>query len=166
MVQILHRILWFVFFVLIQVLVLNHVHIFGYATPMLYIYYILVLNSETPTKSLLLQAFFLGLCIDIFSNTPGMNSAAATILAFVRRPLLRGQMLRDVTEDYIPAIRVMGFSPFFRYVLSGTLVFMVVLQVVDSFTFFRLSELIWKIVTDTFMTVIGIICIDTIRRKR
>ena len=72
---------------------------------MLYIYYILILNAETPRKSLLLQAFFIGLCIDIFSNTPGMNAAAATMMAFTRRPLLRMQMLRDVTDDYVPGIR-------------------------------------------------------------
>ena len=55
MVLFLHRLGWFVFLVLLQVLVLNHVHILGYATPMLYIYYILILNAETPRKSLLLQ---------------------------------------------------------------------------------------------------------------
>lgn len=59
MVLFLHRLGWFVFLVLLQVLVLNHVHILGYATPMLYIYYILILNAETPRKSLLLQAFFI-----------------------------------------------------------------------------------------------------------
>ena len=152
MVLFLHRLGWFVFLVLLQVLVLNHVHILGYATPMLYIYYILILNAETPRKSLLLQAFFIGLCIDIFSNT--------------RRPLLRMQMLRDVTDDYVPGIRSMGFYPFFRYVLSETVVFIVTLQVIDAFTFFRMSELMWKILTDTLMTIVGIICIDTIRRKK
>ena len=65
-------------------------------------------DAETPRKSLLLQAFFIGLCIDIFSNTPGMNAAAATMMAFTRRPLLRMQMLRDVTDDYVPGIRSMG----------------------------------------------------------
>ena len=166
MVLFLHRLGWFVFLVLLQVLVLNHVHILGYATPMLYIYYILILNAETPRKSLLLQAFFIGLCIDIFSNTPGMNAAAATMMAFTRRPLLRMQMLRDVTDDYVPGIRSMGFYPFFRYVLSETVVFIVTLQVIDAFTFFRMSELMWKILTDTLMPIVGIICIDTIRRKK
>lgn len=31
-----------------------------------------------------------------------MNAAAATMMAFTRRPLLRMQMLRDVTDDYVP----------------------------------------------------------------
>ena len=87
-------------------------------------------------------------------------------MAFTRRPLLRMQMLRDVTDDYVPGIRSMGFYPFFRYVLSETVVFIVTLQVIDAFTFFRMSELMWKILTDTLMTIVGIICIDTIRRKK
>lgn len=95
-----------------------------------------------------------------------MNAAAATMMAFTRRPLLRMQMLRDVTDDYVPGIRSMGFYPFFRYVLSETVVFIVTLQVIDAFTFFRMSELMWKILTDTLMTIVGIICIDTIRRKK
>ena len=41
MVLFLHRLGWFVFLVLLQVLVLNHVHILGYATPCaLYLLYI------------------------------------------------------------------------------------------------------------------------------
>lgn len=58
MIQTLHRIVWFVVLILVQTEVLNHVHIMGYATPLVFIYYVLVLNSETPRKSLLFQAFY------------------------------------------------------------------------------------------------------------
>ena len=40
-----HRIGWFIGLVLLQVLILNNVHIAGYATPFLYIYFILKFNS-------------------------------------------------------------------------------------------------------------------------
>ena len=68
----LHKIGWFVGLVLLQVLILNNVHIAGYATPFLYIYLILKFESETPRNALMLWAFFLGLTVDIFSDTPGM----------------------------------------------------------------------------------------------
>ena len=42
-----HRIGWFIGLVLLQVLILNSVHIAGYATPFLYIYFILKF-SYTP----------------------------------------------------------------------------------------------------------------------
>ena len=65
----LHKIGWFIGLVLLQVLILNNVHIAGYATPFLYIYLILKFESETPRNTLMLWAFFLGLTVDIFSDT-------------------------------------------------------------------------------------------------
>lgn len=61
----LQRIKWFVILLLVQVLVLNHVHIYQYATPLLYIYFILKLNSQVNRKVLMGWAFALGLSIDI-----------------------------------------------------------------------------------------------------
>ena len=84
-----HRIGWFIGLVLLQVLILNNVHIAGYATPFLYIYFILKFSSGTSRNELMLWAFFFGLTIDIFSDTPGMNAAATVLLAFLRPSLLR-----------------------------------------------------------------------------
>ena len=84
MIHYIHRMGWFVGLVLLQVLILNNVHIAGYATPFLYVYFILKFASGTSRNELMLWAFFLGLAIDIFSNTPGMNAAATVFLAFVR----------------------------------------------------------------------------------
>ena len=55
----LHKIGWFVGLVLLQVLILNNVHIAGYATPFLYIYMILKFESDVPRNALMLWAFFL-----------------------------------------------------------------------------------------------------------
>lgn len=166
MVQTLHRVVWFVVLVLVQTQILNHVHIMGYATPMVFIYYILALNSEIPRKSLLLQAFALGLCVDIFGNTPGVNAGAATLMAFVRRPLLQMQMLRETTDDYEPGIRMMGTGAFLRYVSGATLVFVVAVRLMDAFSFAHPLELLLRIVTDTVMSVACILCIDAMRRKK
>lgn len=46
-----HRIGWFIGLVLLQVLILNNVHIAGYATPFLYIYFILKFASGTSRMS-------------------------------------------------------------------------------------------------------------------
>ena len=42
-----HRIGWFVGLILLQVLILNNVHIAGVATPLLYVYFILKFNYCT-----------------------------------------------------------------------------------------------------------------------
>ncbi len=69
------RLEWFIILVLLQVLVLNHIHFEQYATPLFYIYFLLKIDSDNSRKGLMLWAFSLGLCIDIFSNTPGLNAA-------------------------------------------------------------------------------------------
>lgn len=162
----LQRIKWFIILLLLQVLVLNHVHIYQYATPLLYIYFILKLNSQMNRKILMGWAFILGLSVDVFSNTPGLNAAAATFLAFVRPPLLFAQTQRDPTENFEPGIAVMGFSSFFRYVLICTLLFAIILNLLDAFSFFNTKTLLIKIVTDTIVTVICILCMDFMRRKK
>ena len=99
MLTYLQRIEWFIGLVLLQVLVLNHMHINGYATPFFFIYFILKYNSGVSRNVLMIWAFLLGLAVDIFGNTPGMNAAAATVLAFMREPILRLVTLRDSVED-------------------------------------------------------------------
>ena len=60
------RLEWFIILVLLQVLVLNHIHFEQYATPLFYIYFLLKIDSDNSRKGLMLWAFSLGLCIDIF----------------------------------------------------------------------------------------------------
>ena len=50
----LHKIGWFICLVLLQVLILNNVHIAGYATPFLYIYLILKFESDVSRNTLML----------------------------------------------------------------------------------------------------------------
>ncbi len=165
MLTYLQRIEWFIGLVLLQVLVLNHMHINGYATPFFFIYFILKYNSGVSRNVLMIWAFLLGLTVDILGNTPGMNAAAATVLAFMREPVLRLVTLRDSVEDFEPGIKSMGFSPFFRYILLCTFLFCTILLVIDTFSFFNLPVLLLKILTDASITIICILCAEAIRRK-
>ena len=138
MLTYLQRIEWFIGLVLLQVLVLNHMHINGYATPFFFIYFILKYNSGVSRNVLMIWAFLLGLTVDILGNTPGMNAAAATVLAFMREPVLR----------------------------LCTFLFCTILLVIDTFSFFNLPVLLLKILTDASITIICILCAEAIRRKK
>lgn len=69
-------IVWFLALIAAQVAVCNHIHLFGYAMPMVYIYFIMLLPGNMSRWSVLLLAFVLGLVIDMFSGTPGMASSS------------------------------------------------------------------------------------------
>lgn len=166
MLTYIQRIEWFVGLVLLQVLVLNHMHINGYATPFFFIYFILKYSSGVSRNILMIWAFLLGLSVDILGNTPGMNTAAVTLLAFIREPVLRLVTLRDSAEAFEPGVRSMGFSPFFRYILLCTFLFCTVLLVIDTFSFFNLPVLLLKILTDVSVTMLCILCAEAVRRKK
>ena len=161
MVNTIYRIKWFVGLVLVQVLILNQMHILGYATPFLYIYFILKINSKVGRNELMLWAFMLGLAVDIFGNTPGMNAAAATCLAFSRSSLLRLVTLRSEDEGFRPGINSLGISSFSRYTLLASALFCTVLLLIDTFSFFHLGRLILKIIASTISTFIFIFCAES-----
>ena len=152
--------------VLVQVLILNQMHILGYAIPFLYIYFILKINSKVGRNELMLWAFILGLAVDIFGNTPGMNAAAATCLAFSRSSLLRLVTLRSEDEGFRPGINSLGISSFSRYTLLASALFCTVLLLIDTFSFFHLGRLILKIIASTISTFIFIFCAESIGGKK
>lgn len=166
MIQLISQIKWFVGLVLLQVFILNQMHMNGYATPFLYIFFILKFHSRTHRNELMLWAFTLGLVVDMFSNTPGMNAAAATGLAFFRNSLLRMVTLRDLDEDFEPSVRTLGVSAFLRYSLLACALFCTLFLLIDTFSFFNWTVLLLKIVSSLMTTMICVICADAVGRKK
>lgn len=151
--------------VLLQVLILNNVHIAGYATPFLYIYLILKFESDTPRNALMLWAFCLGLAVDVFSDTPGMNAAATVLLAFLRPTFLRLFVPRDTLESIVPSIRTMGVSPFLKYLVVSVFVHHGVLLTIEFFSFAHMGTLLLRIVASTLLTVVCIMAVEGMRKK-
>ena len=81
--------IYFVVFVLIQVLVLNNIHFLRIATPFLYLYFIIKMPVGSSRTQVVFFSFIAGVVIDTFSNTPGMHAAACTLAGFCREPLIR-----------------------------------------------------------------------------
>lgn len=160
----LHRIGWFVGLVLLQVLILNNVHIGGFATPFLYVYFILKFTSGTSRNELMLWGFALGLSVDVFSNTPGMNAAATTLLAFLRPVFLRLFTPRDLSDSIVPSFKTMGASPFLKYVVLSVFIHHLVLLTIEFFSFTSIPLLLLMVVACTLLTVVCIMAIEGIRR--
>ena len=158
-----HRIGWFIGLALLQVLILNNVHIGGYATPFLYIYFILKFSSGCSRNELMLWAFFFGLTIDIYADTPGMNAAATVLLAFLRPSLLRLFMPRDNLDSIVPSFRTMGVGPFMKYTVSSVFVHCLVLLSIEFFSFSGIGLLLLQVIACTLLTVTCIAAIEGIR---
>jgi len=128
------------------VLILNNINLGGYTNPYFYIYFILLLPFATPEWLLLMVSFTLGLCIDLFTNTPGLNAAACTFMGFSRPFLIKwiSYGTESLSGD-TPSLRRQGIKWFLYYAGSLILVHHFVLFYLEIF---RLNEF-----AGTFMRV-------------
>ncbi len=165
MIIYLKRVALFLGLILLQSLILNNIHINGYGTPFLYIFFILIFSSNAGKNTLMLWAFSMGIIIDAFSNTPGLNAASATFLALIRNPLLHSFTLHDNNEIFDPGISSMGLSSFTKYTIVLSLLFCTCLQLLNSFSLFEPIQLLIKILVDTIITSIFILCVDAVWRR-
>ncbi|MDP4282611.1 MAG: rod shape-determining protein MreD [Bacteroidota bacterium] len=128
----------FLFLVFLQILILNNIQLGGYINPYLYIYFILLLPWETPRWLLLLSSFLIGITIDMFTNTPGLNAASSVMMASFRPLIIRS--LSTGTEFLIgenPSLKNQGMKWFFNYSLLLVLIHHTVLFFLETF---RISE--------------------------
>ncbi|MCD8261007.1 MAG: rod shape-determining protein MreD [Bacteroides sp.] len=160
-----NRICWLIGLVLLQVLVLNNVSLGGLATPFLYIYFILKFSTHTSRNELMLWAFLIGLLVDVFSDTPGMNAAATVFAAFSCPLFLRFFSPRDNLEDFTSSIQSLGFTPFLKYAGVIVLLHHTMLFIVESFSFYALHLLLLRIVTSTLLTLLCILALEGIRKR-
>ena len=79
---------WFFILMLMQVLIFNNINLFGYTNPLIYIAFVFYYPLHKERSLFLFLSFLLGLSIDFFSNTGGINAAATLFIAYIRLPLL------------------------------------------------------------------------------
>jgi rod shape-determining protein MreD len=165
MEKILNRIVWFIGLLLVQILLFNKIYLFGLATPFIYVYFILVLDKEVDRNALMLQAFALGLMVDVFCNTPGVNAGASVLLAFTRARLLRMFMPREEYENFEPGIRTMGVWPFLRYAFVAVLLHHSALFMLEAFSLAHIGHLLLRVLCSTLLTVMLVMSIELVRQR-
>ena len=156
-IDFLKRLLLFFGLMLVQALVLNHVHLFGVATPLLYVYFAISFRRGTPKWVMLVWSFLLGLSIDVFSNTPGLAAASMTLAAAVQPYLLDN-------DEVLPSIRELGLSKFTLFALILTFVYCLVFFTLESFTFFNWLQWLLSIFTSLLLTLLLVLVVDNLRR--
>lgn len=79
----------FVLLILVQVLIFNDLNFYGFINPMVYIMFLFWYPIKENRIVFLTLCFFLGLFIDIFSDTTAIHAAATVTIAYLRTPLMR-----------------------------------------------------------------------------
>ena len=137
---------------LAQVLVLNHIHLFNYATPLLYIYMVLRFRRNQPRWAVLLSCFVMGIAADTFSNTPGLTTITLTLMGFLHPYLLMPFLNREYADDLVPSARTLGFARFTSYALINIFLYCLVFFSVEAFNFFNWQHWLWCIIGSFLLT--------------
>jgi rod shape-determining protein MreD len=140
-----------VLLVLLQVLILNRISFLGYGVPFAYIYFIIKLPIGSNKSVVILLSFILGLIIDIFCNTPGINAAAAALAGFVRGPVQGLFFMVDDYNEQTPGLSLLG-AAFIKYAIFLTLIHHIALISIESFSYFNPGILLARIGLSTILT--------------
>ena len=144
----------FIVLVFIQVFLLKNITLYNLSTPYLYILFILLLPFETPNLLLFVLAFIMGLTIDAFYDTPGLNAAACVLMALVRILFISITVQKDgFDNEPEPTLSIMGFRWFFTYVLVLTLFHHFFLFNLEAFSFSELRYTLSRVLLSSVFTV-------------
>lgn len=161
---ILPRVLWIIGLILAHTLVFNHIHLMGYATPMPYVYALIILPHGTARWIYVVLGFCIGIVIDILSNTVGAAAAALTLVGLVTPLLLRTFAPDDkLEEEFTPSIKTMQWGGFLKFAVVVTLIHTSVFFLLETFSLFDAQEILIKVGSSTALTVIFMMTFEKLR---
>ena len=119
------NIIRFALFILVQVYVLDSIHLHQVVTPYLYFLFILWMPFKMSRTWQLIIAFALGLTMDYFRHHPGFHAAACVLIAYLRPFLVNLFIPQEGAETNYeePSVKSMGgIMPYFIFVAVLTFI--------------------------------------------
>ena len=154
------RVGWFAVFFLAQVIVFGRIHLFHYATPLFYVYFVAMFPRNQEKWAGLVWSFFLGLFIDVFSNTPGLAASSLTIIAAIQPYYLELYVPRDSVDNLIPSIKTLGPLKYAYYIVPMVLLYCLLFYSLEMFTFFNGFYWLMCVVGSTLLTLVLIFAFE------
>lgn len=164
-VDTLKNILWTLLLILGQALVLNHIHLFGFATPLLYVYVVILFRRSYPRWAILLWAFLIGLVMDVFTNMPGVAAGSLTFIGLLQPYVLELFVRRDEDQELSPSMQEMGFSKFFWYISILIFIYCLCFYTLEMFLFFDWLLWVSSICGSFVLTLVLVLAFENLRRR-
>ena len=152
----------FILLVFLQIWLFDNIHLFGFATPLFYIYFLVKLPISMNRNIVMLLSALLGFVIDIFGSTLGLSMTVMTIVGFLRYYLLKLFAPRDVFDDYFPSFNTFGKFLFMRYAGIVTLIYVFLFYMMESFSLFTPGLLFLRITGSFTLTILLIFAFECV----
>ena len=145
--------IWFAVSAALQVLVFNNIHGEVFTTPMVYILFLILYPVSEKKTGYMLWAFALGIIIDLFSQTGGLNAMASVFAAYTRNFWFSISFRTPISDaDKItPKDYLHGRGLF--YILLVTLFHQLFLFTFEIFSWAGIGQILRDTLTSTLITV-------------
>lgn len=147
-------ILMIVLLVALQIFVLNRITFFGKYTPVLYPVFVMFYPFFRNRYQFLALSFLLGLGIDSFLYTWGINAFATTLIAYFRTIIFRTST--DTSTDFFSFLSLQ-WSQFLLFIFSSIFLHQLVVQYLEFFKFSRFFEIFINILATSGISFIFIL---------
>ena len=149
--------------ILLQVLICNHIMLFNYAVPFVFIYFIIRFPIGFSQNLALTLAFVMGFLVDMFSDTPGVNALACTLLAGVKPTVFYAYVTRDdKTKRIEPTIASIGWQNYSKYLITLSGIFCLLEFGIEYFSFASFKDIVLMTIGSaiiTFIVILGLDCL-------
>ena len=146
----------FLLLLAVQIIVFNNMNFLGYISPFLYILFIILYPVNSNKSGLLLASFFLGLIMDMFSNSGGIHTTACLVLAYYRPYLFRFSFGLSYEYQTVKLNDVLTPERF-SFILLSVVIHHFVLFVLEAFKVSFFLDVLFRTLLSTIFTII--ICI-------
>lgn len=154
----------FFLLVVVQVLLLNNLHLFG-VQAYLYVMFVITFPISVSSKILMPISFLLGLCVDVFSGTYGVHAAATTFVAFVRPLLLRLVVpVNDATQMESLSLSKQKLN-FVGFAVLMVLLHHFALLMLEAFSFKYIGVVVIKTLLSAVYTLLLMFCLFLFQKK-
>ena len=138
----------------LQIFVLNRITLFGKFTPVLYPVFVMFHPFFRNRYVFLGLSFLLGLAVDAFLGTWGINAFATTIVAYFRTIIFRTST--DTSTDFF-SFQSLQWSQFLFFILSSIFFHQLVVQFLEFFKLSRFFEVFFNILATSLISFVFIL---------
>lgn len=140
--------------VALQIFVLNRITFFGKYTPVLYPVFVMFYPFFRNRFQFLALSFLLGLAIDLFLNSGGINAFATTLIAYFRTLIFRTST--ETTTDFF-SFQSLQWAQFVFFIFSSIFIHQLLVQYIEFFKFSRFFEILLNVVITSLISFIFIL---------
>ena len=157
----------FISLLFLQVFILNHVNIFGHINPMVYIAWVFLYPVRKTRGLFLILSFLLGISIDFFSDSGGINAFAITFIAYFRLPILM-TVLRKSDLDYAQFnLKSLSINKIILFISILTVIHHFIIFSLEYFSFSEFLNIISStVLTSIFTILISFLGITLFTKKK